>query len=547
MTSVIFVFFNNRACTIRRFLMVADLLADMNIRSFFLGSTSEAYGLLKKQAQQLGIHRLPYYISPDTFNSYAPEIQVKLQPAKPTMEDIFTGFHCSQEYPQNNKVGQLLNLLHINNKSLIGLHIEQELSRFVKNMRSAERLLEEIKPSCIIHDIELPEKNRSIFYTAQQKNISIISMLHGEGNAQQIDKLPVISDYYIAYGFYNYDILRGMGVEENRIFITGVPDTDLVYNYNREEIKKELTDKYNIDFNKKIVLIALRPNVSKAYSDLNTELLGILQDNKAENLEIVVKQHPVDKYSYVKKDYFNLYKSQHRNMKIIEGDFTISKLYAVSDYFITHKSSAIIEAILQNVSTIVIENNDAEWPDWNRYNIYMPVKIEDITGFLNEIKKGSYDEKAQKQKNNRDKFIRYFRYKFDNQATRRVANTISEIACKNKPRIIANTKYYKKSSEVLFRQSFKLLKRGKALVALKYLDEVCKDQSPLPGSHFTRAIALAQIGELNLAKDACQKELNLQPRHEATKKFLKRIEKVIAEYNNSQVSSITQNKTFMME
>lgn len=535
--SVIFVVTNNSVCSIRRFLMVADMLADMNMKSFLLGSTSEFFGHVKEQAQQLGVQRLPHYISPEIFSSFAPEIQVKLHSTKRTMEDVFIGFPGPQEYSTNNKVGRLLNSLRINSNALMGLHIEEELSRFIKEMRSAERMVEEIKPSCIVHDMELPQKNRAIFYTAQQKNISVISMMHAEGNAEQYDRLPPLSNYYIAYGFYNYEVLRGMGVEENRIFITGVPDTDLVCNYNAEEIKKELTDKYHINFSKKIFLVALRPNVNKAYFDLNTELLDICSESLgSSSLEIVVKQHPIDKYSYVQTDYFKLYTSKYRNMKIIEGDFIISKLFAVSDYFITHKSSAVIEAILQNVSTIVIENDSAKWPDWNRYNVYMPTQIDDIAGFLLEIKKGSYDEKTKNLKADRDEFIRYFRYKFDNQATRRIANAIAEI-CRNTSKTVVSTEYYRQSSKELFRQGFKCLKRGDALGAIKCFDEVGKDHTPLPGSHFARAIALAQIGKLGIARDACQAELKLQPEHSGVKRLLERIEKAIAECNQLQSSS----------
>lgn len=105
---------------------------------------------------------------------------------------------------------------------------------------------------------------------------------------------------------------------------------------------------------------------------------------------------------------------------------------------------------------------------------------------------------------------------------------------KNTKTTVANVEYCRQSNEELFRQGFECLKRGEALGALKYFDEVGKDHSPLPDLHFARSIALAQIGKLNPAKEACQRELMLQPDHIGAKRFLERLKDATGDFDKIQ-------------
>ena len=51
---------------------------------------------------------------------------------------------------------------------------KEELTRFVNNFISADRIFDEIKPSCIIYDTELPRIHRAFLDAAKRKNISTL-------------------------------------------------------------------------------------------------------------------------------------------------------------------------------------------------------------------------------------------------------------------------------------------------------------------------------------------------------------------------------------
>lgn len=429
MRSVIFILFDNRADSIRRFLLVSDSLYGLGIKSYFLDSTSSLLENIKEYAETLKISRLPEYIRFDAFSPDERKRGIKLHKEGRKISDLFDDFSIQKGYPESNTTGQLLDALHISNKALIDLHIQKELASFMSDLAVAEKILDSIRPLCVIHDTELPQRNRALFFAAQKRMIHIISMLHGEGPAEQIDQLPLISDSYIAYGEYNAEKLKGMGADENRVFLTGNPDTDLLFNYDAGSIRRELAETYKIDFSKKIFLIALRPNADEAYFKLNIELLDMFKEVLGDNggFEIVVKQHPVDVCRYVTTDYTGLFASKYNKMKFIKGDFIISKLFAVSDYFMTHKSSAIVEAVIQKVHVIVIENDDAKWPDWNRFNVYDAVRSENVKEVLAQIGNGFYKDREEKSGVRRDEFVHYFRYRYDNNSVRRVAEVIARI------------------------------------------------------------------------------------------------------------------------
>lgn len=429
MKSVIFILFQNYAITIRRFLLVAERLSQLGIKAGFLDFTSRLDDAIREEAQSLGISHIPEYIKYEDYRSikviisnYIFHILSKLTKREKT---IFNDQYSETDYPECNELGKLLNLLHINNREIIDSFYYGRYRSFMYNVYRSEKVIDEIKPECIVYDTEMPGLTRSFLYAARKNNIKIISMQHAEGFGEQYINFPLLADYYVAYSPYNYEKLKIMGADDSQIFLTGFPDTDLVYNFNTEEIKGNLNHKYGINFDKTIILIALRPNNAESYRRRNNELLetcyaAFRQDS---NFEIVVKQHPVD----IAQN--NLYFSQaiepkYKGMKMIEGEYPVSKLFRVSKYCITFLCSAVVEAVLLNNNIIVVKENDCEkYPDWNRFNVYNEIDLEDLGTVLGDIKNGAYPHKISKA--NKEEFIRYFRYKFDDKSAERISQKIS--------------------------------------------------------------------------------------------------------------------------
>lgn len=98
-----------------------------------------------------------------------------------------------------------------------------------------------------------------------------------------------------------------------------------------------------------------------------------------------------------------------------------------------------------------------------------------------------------------------------------------------------NMEQDKQSGKELLKQGVDCLENGDVSDALKYFDEVARVNTTLHGLHFARAIALAQIRKLSMAREACHAELRLQPEHNDSKRFLEWIEQEmsISEVNPS--------------
>ena len=78
------------------------------------------------------------------------------------------------------------------------------------------------------------------------------------------------------------------------------------------------------------------------------------------------------------------------------------------------------------------------------------------------------------------------------------------------------------------------LRSGNSSAALDCFNQISSDCMKIPDLHFARATALIQFGKLYSAREACQKELKIQPEHEGAKKLLERMENAINEFAVSQ-------------
>jgi len=429
--SVIFTIFVKSTQMINRYLLLVEPLYKLGIQSFFLDLSGDLFDFINNQVQLLKVNHNLVYIKYDSSISDNTKEKEFVQESKIhfSKKALIPHNHINLE---KNQLFNILSSIRIDNKLLIDKSIEVLHNKFVKQVKAANRVLEKFNNSCIVYDIELVDMIRAALFSAREQNIKIVSMQHAEGYAETYSQIPVMADYYIAYSPYNYKKCREMGVDDKNIWLTGVPDTDVIYNYNIEEIKNKLQEKYNINFEKKVVAIALKPNKSSTYRHLNDNLLNIICNHNFENIEVLVKLHPADATQFENINYQQLLTSKFHNIKILSGDTIISKIFAVSDYFITYTSSAVVESILQDVFTIVIEYEDgAVWPDWNQHNIYHSVKIDNLGEILCQISNGAYDSQMNYLKKGRKEFIYNFRYQFDNNASKRIALALYTILNKS--------------------------------------------------------------------------------------------------------------------
>ena len=79
------------------------------------------------------------------------------------------------------------------------------------------------------------------------------------------------------------------------------------------------------------------------------------------------------------------------------------------------------------------------------------------------------------------------------------------------------------SPQNLFARGAKLLKAAQPEKAIEYFNRAQQIAPNLPDINFAKAVALAQLGNIEQAQDACKAELKLNSAHEGAAKLLDKL------------------------
>lgn len=183
------------------------------------------------------------------------------------------------------------------------------------------------------------------------------------------------------------------GIEEEKVFDTGVARTDLLFDKEfKEKIRAGLTKKYEYLANKKIYLFAptFREKNGKYYHfDLQINF-GLLSKELKDDEVFVLKRHPVMKEKYFENcDYHNIFDL---------SDESVLELTSICDTLITDYSSVIFEAVLMRKKIVFY------CPDYNLYDRDFYIRYpEDLPGeivtkdedLLKTIRETKYSQKAE--------------------------------------------------------------------------------------------------------------------------------------------------------
>lgn len=425
--------------SVRRYLLVAQQLKRLNINSCFLNLTDH-HDIVEETIKTLNLPKFPEYMTynykstsmVDKLYLLGTKIRNKIRRKIKTIKQK----KAADFQPQSGQksMEKLLQQLDFDTDIIVKQFCEINIDWWDFCVKLARRHLRRIKPDCVVYDLEMHDTIRQFLFAAKSKRISVFSMQHGEGFAESYSNFPRLADYYIAYSPYSVEKIKTLGVEDENIFLTGVPDTDVIYNYDVTKIKKEIQSEYDLRFDRKIILAALRPAKNKSLDDINIALINtitrVLGNNK--KFDILIKCHNVD---YICGDPSSYNNEEYENCEIIDSDYPFSKLLKISDYLVTHMSSCIVEAILMDVPTIVIEFHDGgTWPDWNTYKVFNGIPTSELERVLTEIKNDQYSFNTTKE--SREKFVERFRYKYDNKSAKRIAKAIDCFTDKKTVRVV---------------------------------------------------------------------------------------------------------------
>lgn len=398
--------------TIKRFLLVADALAAAGTPSIFLELNDER-DATERYFRELGLTHMPTLQSFDTYRRMFDKVPV----ARERIRAMIFG-EAKPIFGEDGEV-ELGNLIHATHRAA--------KAKFQALRAAAGRALDDLRPGAVVYDTELLMPFTATVYEAEIRGITTVSMQHAEGWTRQYSKLPLIANRYVAYSPYNQSVLEEMGAKADQIWLTGAPETDVLFQIKPDDVKQELASRFGCDREKRRLLVPLRPNSTETLQKMNRELLEALGHltSGREWLEVLVKEHPND-YQAGRRVREVVDFSRWPAIKVADSDYSISRLLKASNWILTYKSAVIVEAVLVGLPILVIDDDhNALWPNWNEFNVYESVDFENLARGVDKLLGRNPHICSESDAANRQRFVNHFRFRFDDQAGKRIASHLT--------------------------------------------------------------------------------------------------------------------------
>lgn len=319
------------------------------------------------------------------------------------------------------------------------------LPLMVQYMELSIQLLEKEEPDVILMKNEYSEFERALQFAAHFTKTPVIALQHGiiyknhpgyyytkntisqEGSAQ-FPYAPIPSTTTVFGSYYKKILTKENYYPASRVDVTGQPRYDVLHFADRIYDKQRFCDLFDLNPNKKIVLITTQPfHVGKIGLDFLYHTIDTLRE--ISDIQIVIKPHPNESSSWHK----NLLEQWGVSAVILPPKSeTLAAIYAC-DLFIAVHSTTILEAII--LGKIVVAVNFSKLPEilpWVKegaaLGVYDPKELDHV------LKKALFDEEAIRQElANQSKFVQKHIYKNDGKATERVIEVINRYLKYDKP------------------------------------------------------------------------------------------------------------------
>lgn len=280
----------------------------------------------------------------------------------------------------------------------------------------------------------------NIMQYLKKNNAKTICFQHGGSQKDNIiGQSNSASFYQVVYGGYIYDSLIKLGINKERIFLTGNALHDDIICIDTKIIKNRLkSDGFNV--NKKIILVATclffeyddRENPNDLYK---LYIQTIYKSIDFDNFSIIVKMHPNDKLSpnlYLDNDYTI---NRSNDFKVIlpnDNTFTFYELAQVSDIIISRSSTTIEEGVMLGKKVIAFDLFDdgpsRHLEHLKEFPSFKKVLLKDKTNLKTSIYE-LLDKEISKSKIN--EAVDMFTYRLDGKSKERIKNTLQTIIDNN--------------------------------------------------------------------------------------------------------------------
>ena len=243
---------------------------------------------------------------------------------------------------------------------------------------------------------------------ARKQNKDRFSMTHRNYTGAIVSSEAIRKDYAKAFR-----------MELGQVYSTGVPRTDIFWNQDYVDKKKqELYERYPILKDKKVILFAPTfrgNNVNQAYYDWSKIDFKAFQNKFSEEYVCIVKMHPFvkNKCEQILDPSFYL---------DLTGEREINDLLLVTDTLITDYSSVIFEAALLDIQVIFFAYDLEEYiAERDFFYPYESYTYGPVVKSQEELELAILHEKDCSEK--KKKFVTYFMASCDGASTKRVVET----------------------------------------------------------------------------------------------------------------------------
>ena len=300
-----------------------------------------------------------------------------------------------------------------------------ELSTLIRQGVISKFILEKHRPSLVIAtDIHDP---RTRIYLLQCKNLQIpcLALQHGLTNSAAIEWRFFPVDCVAVWGKHFKKTLISHGIASDKIFVTGAPRSDSLFNSSDSEAKS-IKKKFGIPKNARIILLA-STFILGSYNKLNNdaELLEAMKRavfdsvDSFKNVYLIVKAHPEENQNETKS-----FASDNPNIIFIDQKQDIRPLTKICDCFVSFGSTTAMDAILLDKLVVC-----PAFPGWVWSNtcidtgvVYAPVSPEEIRDIFKLVSISKHTILINKHKHTRDKLVSDWLYRHDGQCAKRIGN-----------------------------------------------------------------------------------------------------------------------------
>lgn len=278
-----------------------------------------------------------------------------------------------------------------------------------------EAFLQAYRPALVIYDIPILWTTHVLLDACRRKGAKVVSMEHAEGVGDIYAHFTDFADYYLAYGDMTLRNIRRMGVDEERILLTGNLDTDLL----ADVLRRATTPAADRE---KGILLLLKPVKVAGADRLNQYLIDAVCQNFPRH-RVQVRVHPSVLSLADEQRAVGECAARHANAEFVDAGEPLAVSLERVGAAVSFPSYALIESVLMGRRTVCVTGIQGfVYDDWRRFGITCVDKDQMKQRLVPALLDQAVPDAEQVQA-----LTAHFRYRNDGQALQRMLDSLGRV------------------------------------------------------------------------------------------------------------------------